>query len=712
MGPDALGTFLRGCDSAEVVFTAAKTETTFRLTGKLSHVSRGGVGFVFGLAPPFEALLALQEKARPNPWADQAVPDGLAVIHRQCLQALENALYPLVDTLPAQIQAGLLEQASSLSYRLPPFDAVALERQTFEPLVGRFYAHALEQAKSFVVPDLSLHPEPGAIYTEAQHQRILFDDWMNLVEKIIQLESKHEDILRLLESRFSVLVQRDILSHDNPFGPNVLCYAFHYALQGSGLDNHQRKLVYEIFSRLLDERLGTLYDNLRILSKPLDALTKASHELPAPRPFYLADGTVSSPLNAASESSPKRPEGKTLLPRPQETHAFTGKTDATATQAAARLSTSPSTVPTTPKVDYAPYQHDAFATFVLLFRYAESQANKESAEALDDCGRAAVITALRKLQTSHPGPMIAYFDAPRLHDDLSQILAETGQEKILSSAEARENLQILGLLLDAMLRDIALLPSATPYLKRLQIPLLIASFADRQLLHDKTHPAWEILNLLDCLAQAANPQGEIDNAELRQFLDTLCGQVADEVADNPDAFAMALDSLKKQTAPLLKAYRSRLERVAETCEGGQRLEHARRRVEQEIDARIGGKTVPLIILSLLDIGWRQLLVLTHLRLGADNDDWRRQLAVIDLLMAWLANPPPANPPSQFNIQWLLNFTGERLADISTDPIEALGILEKIQNLLPNEGGEANVPAYVEVPTRRHFAAREGIHAPR
>ena len=678
-------------DEAEVAFSAAHAESPFQLAGRLSHVTPKGVGFVFSLAPPFQVLLALQEKAMPPPpLAD--LPSELAEIHANCLQALGKALRPLADALPAQIQlelAGAGPDAPDGEPGQPPSSTVGRLEGLARPLVEGFYAHVLAQAKSFVVPDLSLQPEAGAIYSESQADRLLFEDWMNVIDKVIGLESKYEDILRILESRLSLMARREILNHDNPFGPNVLCHSFHYALNALELDNGQRNRVYEIFSRLLDEHLPKLYGDLRILSKSLDASKTSGEKKPEASYSHILTATaVSSPFKTPYPAEPGSPVLATSKPLASGTHEAQPRQQAAAKATQARPAA---------KTEAAPHhQPDAFSAFVLLFRYAESQANKSSAEPTGSAERAAIIAALRKLQANSPQQPPPYFNAPWLQAGLGQILAETGQEKALSSVEVRENLQILGLLLDAMLGDATLPPCVGTYIKRLQIPLLVASFADPLLMHGQIHPGREIFNQLDYLTQAANAEGEIDSAELLESLDGIFTRLSEEADGNPQAFAEALESLKKLTAPLSKAYAVRLERIAEACEGGQRLEQARRLVDREIDLRMGGKTVPAALLALLDAGWRQLLVLTNLRQGMENDDWRRQLAVVDLLLAWLGKKPPANPPSQTNIQGLIKYVQEKLPSIGTEPVEAGRALEKIEKLLLNSG-DAGAPAYVDIP---------------
>lgn len=672
--PEAGKALRKNLEGAEVIFTEAKTASSFHMAGRLGHVSSNGIGFVFGSPPPFQVLQALQEKAISNPLAERKISAELADIHAQCLQAFENALYPLLDKLPPKILADLAEQAGGASGE--PQSSAGPSHAALAPIIERFYAHILEQAKSFVVPDLSLQPEAGAIYSESQSQRLMFEDWMNLIDKIIVLESKHEGALRLLEARFGVFVQRDLANHDNPFGPNVICHSFHYALQGADLDNRQRNLVYEIFTQRLDERLSHLYGDLRILSAPLDALRKPGVKEDAQQSnMFISAGGLSANFpdedEAADPFSLRLPtsRGGQSAPRRQPT--------------------------TAPRIEFTPPPPTAFLAFVALFRYAEANAQGPREPATDsDC--VAIIAALRRLQAEHPAP--DYLIAPRLQAGLSQILAETGQEKILSKVEIRENLQILGLLLDSMLADTSLPPCVLPYLKKLQIPLLVGSFVDPYLLHGHNHPGREVCNQLDYLTQAANAQGDIDNAEMLQSVDAVFARLATQAGSNPQVFAEALVSLEALTGPLMRAYATRLERVAEACEGGQRLERARRLVDREMDARLGGKSVPSVLIALLDAGWRQLLVLTSLRQGVDNDDWRRQLAVVDLLMSWLAPKRSlANRPSPQNVQSLKSYVEERLASVGTEPAEAGRILGKVENLALNNGGDVNASGYVEVP---------------
>jgi len=683
---------------AEVIFISYRAENIFRLNGRLVHVSPTGAGIVFDHPPPFHVLQALQEVALADPLSDRPVPEEYTPIVEQCSKVLETTLQTLFEPVSIQIGKQLREE----NHATP---AVQPEEQG-RLIVEQFCTYALAQAKNFVVPDLSLQPESGAIYTESQQQRLIFKDWMNLMDKIIHLESKYDATLKLLEARFSFLVHREIVNYNNPFGPSVLLHTFHYSLQELQLSNDHRCIVYETITRLLDEGLDTLYNDLRVLSKPLDALTQSVSldSKPSTLPAEL-DGIYLGASPAKSEGANKTffpspnviPESADLSPPPRDKPTVELKPPQSKFQILGAKQ--PRSAATSPAASQRrpvniPHQPDAFTAFVVLTRYAEAQANKATA-ADAEFDRFEVIGALAKqLHAANRDKTTPYFSAPRLQEDLKQILIDAGQEKAFAHRELKENLQILGLLLDAMLSDMSTPTCITPYIMKLQLPLIIASFADPGLLYDKTHPGRELLNQLDCLTQAANSQGEFDNPQVRQSLDTLFSRINKEVANNPQIFAEALEAIEKLTAPLLKAYATRLERLVESCEGGQRLEQARQSVEREIESRIAGKTVPAVVQSLLDSGWRQLLVLTNLRQGTDNDDWRRQLASVDLLNNWLSAQAAAPPPSQ--IKSLKKYIREGLSSVNAEPVEVNLFLEKIDNLLPEDGRTPNQPVYIDI----------------
>ena len=342
------------------------------------------------------------------------------------------------------------------------------------------------------------------------------------------------------------------------------------------------------------------------------------------------------------------------------------------------------------------YQPDAFNAFVVLFRYAESQARKNASEPSPDFDPSAVIGALRKLYNTKPDSKHQYWNAPALLTGLEQTLAQTGQVALLGNLEVSENLQIVGLLLDAILADSAIPNGVTPFYQRLQFPLLIASFADPTLLEARNHPARELLNQLAYLSLATSVQGDIDNPQLLQSVEQTIGTITIDSASEPNVFAKALDALSNLIKPLLKSFAMRIERVIDTCQGGHRLEQARLLVKREIDARLGGKAVPKIILDLLAGGWQQLLVLTYLRQGTDNQNWQQELDFIDQLLNLIGKNDPPTQLSQTQSQELKKFMLERLYSVGTEPSTPNRLADELGKLLMHGSGNKAID-YVIVP---------------
>jgi diguanylate cyclase (GGDEF)-like protein len=243
-------------------------------------------------------------------------------------------------------------------------------------------------------------------------------------------------------------------------------------------------------------------------------------------------------------------------------------------------------------------------------------------------------------------------------------------------------IKTLGAHLGNIMAEDALAPGVKPLLRRLQAPLLKVAAAEPVLFQAESHPALEILNHLDQLALATNAKGEIENPRLRESLQRMIERVAQEGAANPKLLREAQEHLGQLIAPLRQARIRRIERVREVCEGSQRVASARLQVDQEIRARVEGKLAPTIALTLLDAGWRQLLMLSALRQGVGGPAWNRQLDVLDRLLAWLE--PEAAPPPLREAHNLIAYVDESLSGIGLEHSQLRALIGQLEALLPTD----------------------------
>lgn len=666
-------------EGAEVVFISYKAGSMFRMNGRLSHISAIGAGFVFDQAPSVQVMQSLQEAALSDPFEEKVIPEAHAQMLEQCVDTFAKFLQPLHSFMTKAVDLELTLEENSIQP-----EGISLSTQyesKGKRFVDSYCEDVLEQARTFAVPDLGMQLESEALENLSQLRQREVKDWLSLVDNVLMLEDKFDNYLKALEPRLSILAQRNIKSFENPFGPSVLMNTFHYSSKELDLIQERRESLYQSVGNQLLETLEGFYKEIIELTAPLD--------LPPPVPInpFLGDKELMDFSQLASLAKPPIRE----LPKAEQEGETPGLLTAKPPVSVVASRPRPR------RMEMPPHQPDVFTAFVVLSRYADGRANKNAFNSELYLDRFAVIDALEVVQKANQSKESPFLSAPKMQAELKKALEAVNLESAYDHPEVRQNLQILGLLLDAMLADLSTPACITSYIVQLQFPLLMVAFADPGLLHGETHPARGFLNQLDFLNLATNNQGELDNPLLVEKLDSLFVRIKKEAVTNVNTFYDALESLEKLTAPLLKAYSSRLERLAESCEGGQKLEHTRLVVDQEIDSRIGGKKIANIVPEMLDAGWRQLLVLTKLRQGNSNQDWNRQLYAIELLTSWLGTDNPDNPPTPAKIKELKYFIQEGLSSVNPELVEVNQILQKIEVLLPESGTLAQPPQFVDIP---------------
>jgi diguanylate cyclase (GGDEF)-like protein len=240
-------------------------------------------------------------------------------------------------------------------------------------------------------------------------------------------------------------------------------------------------------------------------------------------------------------------------------------------------------------------------------------------------------------------------------------------------------------LFQSMLSQSMLPPALETRFASLQAPLSAAAAADPQALERQGHPVREFVNLLEHLAIATDERGQIEIPSLATAVDRILQKVTRSAAAQPEVFEEAREALSQLTGPLVRKRAARVQRLQQTCEASQRLEVARRAVDQAIASNLEGRAVPTVVPDLFHAGWRQLLVLTALREGVDSPIWRRHWSVIEALIAWLAPGLSSRPASIQAGYRLINQVEERLWDIGEDDMARKRVIEDLTALLVGTG---------------------------
>ena len=148
-----------------------------------------------------------------------------------------------------------------------------------------------------------------------------------------------------------------------------------------------------------------------------------------------------------------------------------------------------------------------------------------------------------------------------------------------------------------------------PALGNLQIPLAKLALLDPRFFVDRSHSARTVVDKLSQLATSANFPNKALEGRINGIVDEI---VADYESDS-SVFELALEKIDKLAAQQERALSRNIERVVRTQEGQEKLQKAKQAVGKVISSRLQPPMAPRVLMDLVDSGWRDLLILTHVK---------------------------------------------------------------------------------------------------
>ena len=222
-----------------------------------------------------------------------------------------------------------------------------------------------------------------------------------------------------------------------------------------------------------------------------------------------------------------------------------------------------------------------------------------------------------------------------------------------------------------------------PALGNLQIPLTKLALLDPDFFVDQTHTARNVVDKLSRLATSAN----FPNKALEDRINGIVDDIVDDYETDDSIFASALRRIEKLVAQQERALSRNIERVVRTQEGRQKLADARTAVETAVSSRLPPPSAPKVLVDLIDSGWRDLLVLTHVREGADSSAWEEQLKTLDLLCLWLDERQLADADEDHSVQRsleaepLIDLVNQQISSALPTNIAHEEVLEELRGIL-------------------------------
>jgi hypothetical protein len=536
----------------------------------------------------------------------------------------------------------------------------------------------------------------------------VMDEGTVLREIASRQESRANLALHLLGQRFGVLAAAPAFDAERiPLGPQALCRALRAASQALQIEHDSRLLLYRIFDRQvmatysrvlqrLDELLdregilqGLTYVPMRVRATPLDPGDTARSGRAGGRTATGAEatGTVEGPARERAgdaSGSPPAARGEGLRGAAARPHtAWMGEPP-------------------------EPMDEDELAATEKLLQLLAGRRELlgklrpgSTVPPQHQLSTGDVFSALGHLQTQP----LSTSGAPQSLADIKQTLLAQARQRTGSGAglspQDNDTFELLHMLYTHIEEEIRSDAPAAALVRRLQVPLLRVALQDRAFFVRTAHPARQLLNTVAESAARWLDDNDFDP----QFLMPLQKAVT-HVVENYDGNSEVFSASNEQLQTHLQAQVRKAEllerRHTEAARGKEKLEVAKLRAAEMMNAAIGDQRLPKFTRALLNQAWADVLTLTLLRQGEDSEAWRKQLDVTRQIVAACTDDAAGKDPA------LTAHVESALTQVGYHGEEATVIAQRLTSSAPE--GEDDPASRTELAMRLKARTRLGEDA--
>lgn len=628
--------------SAELLFDLpSKFENeTFRIEVIIVRVSDVGLGVAFK-TPPQDALRALQLNAQtpsrkqPEMSTVHNSHSDLASFKRNCNSAVGDTVSAMIRQFYQHIDKGLLtaaEQADNDSIRNDYFDAICEISKQRNTIENDFIAAILHRINNLSMPDSEEEnsKDNQSIEKLSIVDKDEFDDWLNISNGVVKLQTAHEQPLIDLEEKLSIIANREIDKASNPLDPARFFEVFSDEIKQLKFCPGVNREIYKIFERAVNDHIGELYGFVKGELSTLQSIQHSTSQKPDP--------TINT--NAVADT------GTATDPSPPVASTLDNEDDQ-----ADNLSNLFSNLVSLEKRTANTHSANAPAD--------AAQGNSRNRDSIADFSSREILSSLKQL-SKNPIETNESLDA----NLLKALKSEPSPQCEMSAAE-QTKLDIAEKFFDNLTYQIGQPTATHPILKQVQLPFMKLALDDPKFLGSSNHPAHRIITLLDRLNPALNEQGKIANSKLEENLAEI-NQKLTESSNNPELFHEINAKLEKLAKPITQARSINIERLKESLENRQKTEKAKFQVDKLLDNLLFDHSVPKVLLALLNAGWKKILVRCYAQENDESSSFQKRFNIVKTLFSWLIDENPSNNLPNGEIPTTLNFIDEELTPVCLD----------------------------------------------
>ncbi|MNZ38720.1 hypothetical protein D3C78_562010 [compost metagenome] len=457
---------------------------------------------------------------------------------------------------------------------------------------------------------------------------------------VAKVMSRDATALAHLSTRLNTLVTRKVEDKTNPMGPRLLCEAFLESCQGLGVEIKVKLIILKLFEKYVLGDAGHLY-------------AEANQVL-------VAHGVL--------------PELKgTPTPRPQH-RGVAARGAGQAEHAAA---------PATTEFADAGSQEAFDALQELLAQVRGSGAPRRTmpADALPITSND-LMRLLSHLQSNMPAQSLDELDVRQSLDQLlMRVSNRSGRSRVVGQVD-EDVINLVSMLFEFILDDRSLPDSLKALIGRMQIPMLKVAVLDKTFFSHGGHPARRLLNEIASAALGWGEQNDVQRDSLFQKIEQVMMRLLNDFTDDPAIFSELLEDFIVFTGAERRRSELLEQRIRDAEEGRMRAELARQEVERVLNQRMLGRTLPEVVVRLLEEAWSKVLLLNCLKHGIDSEEWRTALTTMDELI-WSVEPheePESRMQLLVMVPRLLKSLREGLSSAAFDPFRTGEFFSRLEGL--------------------------------
>jgi hypothetical protein len=269
----------------------------------------------------------------------------------------------------------------------------------------------------------------------------------------------------------------------------------------------------------------------------------------------------------------------------------------------------------------------------------------------------------------------------QLEQLINRVSVKSGKFRVVGVMD-EDVINLITMLFEFILDDRNLPSSLRALIGRLQIPMLKVAVIDKSFFSRGSHPARRLLNEIASAALGWGGRDDTQRDSLYSRIDQIVQRLLHDFVDDTQIFTELLVDFLAFTGDERRRSELLEQRTRDAEEGRALAEMARQRVQQALNERLLGKTLPEVVVRLLQEAWSKVLLLTCLKHGYESGEWTAGLNAMDDLI-WSVEPheePEARQRLLNLVPGLLKSLRDGLSSAAFDPFATSDFFSQLEAL--------------------------------